>query len=497
MNENKKHRFFQILSVIICALAFTTFSLPSITQENYEFIAAARGENIDLVNKLLDAGSDVNATQGDGATALHWAAHRNNLELVQLLIEAGADVNIANELGATPLWLATLNGSAPIAEKLLVAGASANVALKMGETPLMSAARSGNLDTVKLLLNSGADVNGVEKEKGQTSLMWAVAQGHAHVVELLIENGADISTRSKVWYQLENTAGNTNPSGNFKMAHGGSSAIMFAARTGNVNTARILLDAGANVNGKAASGVSALTQAAHSGHQELAIFLLERGADPNSIDGGYTALHAAVLRSEVKLVAALLEHGAIFDAPVEHGSPGRRFSADYSIRSQLIGRDAFWMAAKYGEVEILKILLEAGADPLMIDDNGITALQVAMGNSGSSLDWRRDRIGNEELDLVEEERRTYELAQILIDEGVDVNAKDNRGRSAIHHAVLKNFPSVVEYLAMHGADIHMINDRDLTPLQLAETVQGIPGTNGLRGTRPEVAAVLRKLGAGE
>ena len=118
MNENKKHRFFQILSVIICALAFTTFSLPSITQENYEFIAAARGENIDLVNKLLDAGSDVNATQGDGATALHWAAHRNNLELVQLLIEAGADVNIANELGATPLWLATLNGSAPIAEKL-------------------------------------------------------------------------------------------------------------------------------------------------------------------------------------------------------------------------------------------------------------------------------------------------------------------------------------------------------------------------------------------
>jgi ankyrin repeat protein len=327
--------------------------------------------------------------------------------------------------------------------------------------------------------------------------MWSVAQGHAEIADLLIKNGADVGARSKIWYQLENTAGNTNPSGNFKMAHGGSSAIMFAARIGNIDVARVLLDSGSNVNDNAASGVTVLTQAAHSGHQDLAIFLLERGADPNAIDSGYTALHAAVLRSEVDLVEALLEHGAIIDTPVEHGSPGRRFSADYSIRSQLIGRDAFWMAAKYGEVEILKILLDAGADPLVREDDGITALQVAMGNSGSSLDWRRDRIGNQELDSEDEERRTYELARILIDEGVDVNAKDSRGRSAIHHAVLKNFPSVVEYLAMRGADIHMTNDRDLTPLQLAETVQGIPGSNGLRGTRPEVAAVLRTLGAGE
>ena len=163
----------------------------------------------------------------------------------------------------------------------------------------------------------------------------------------------------------------------------------------------------------------------------------------------------------------------------------------------MIGRDAFWMAAKYGEVEILKILLDAGADPFAIDENGVTTLQVAMGNSGSSLDWRRDRIGNEELDSEDEERRTLELAKILIDEGVDVNAIDNRGRNAIHHAVLKDFPSVIEYLVAHGASIDVRNERDLTPLQLAETVQGIPGTNGLRGTRPEVAALLRRLGAEE
>jgi ankyrin repeat protein len=497
MNKNNNFGFSRPCLATLFGCLITSLVLPLNAQEIDDLPAAARAGNIELIIQLLGNGFDVNAAQGDGATALHWASHRNDPELVNLLIGYGAEVDVSNDLGATPLWLATLNGSARVTDALLIAGANPNVSLKMGETPLMSAARSGNLDVVSLLINAGSDVDAAEKEKGQTALMWSVAQGHAEIADLLIKNGADVGARSKIWYQLENTAGNTNPSGNFKMAHGGSSAIMFAARIGNIDVARVLLDSGSNVNDKAASGVTVLTQAAHSGHQDLAIFLLERGADPNAIDSGYTALHAAVLRSEVDLVEALLEHGAIIDTPVEHGSPGRRFSADYSIRSQLIGRDAFWMAAKYGEVEILKILLDAGADPLVREDDGITALQVAMGNSGSSLDWRRDRIGNQELDSEDEERRTYELARILIDEGVDVNAKDSRGRSAIHHAVLKNFPSVVEYLAMRGADIHMTNDRDLTPLQLAETVQGIPGSNGLRGTRPEVAAVLRTLGAGE
>lgn len=485
----------------VTALYFALFvgvsAVPQISsaQSDQSLIAAARAEDVNQLKALLNTNIDVNQQQGDGATALHWAVHRDNQEITKLLIAAGAKTNSTNELGATPLWLAAVNGSANMLRLLLESGADGNVSLAMGETPLMSASRSGKLAAVGALIEHGADVNVAEFERGQTALMWAVAQSHADVVQLLIDGGADVHARSKVRYQLENTAGNTNPSGNFRMAHGGSTPIMFAARAGDIDTARVLLKEGANINDTAASGVSALTQAAHSGHEDLAIFLLEEGADPNTIGAGYTALHAAVLRSQVRLVEKLLEHGAIFDAKVEHGSPGRRFSADYSIRSQLIGRDAFWMAAKYGEVEILNILLGEGANPLVRDEGGVTALQVAMGNSGSSLDWRRDRIGNEALDLEDEERRTLELAQILIDEGVDVNAVDNRGRTAIHHAVLKDFPSVVEYLAMRGANIHLPNDRDLTPLQLAETVQGIPGTNGLRGTRPEVAAVLRRLGA--
>jgi ankyrin repeat protein len=298
-----------------------------------------------------------------------------------------------------------------------------------------------------------------------------------------------------VWYQLENTAGNTNPSGNFRMAHGGSTPLLFAARNGDLETARVLVDAGADVNDLDAAGASALVIAAHSAHGPLGIYLLEQGADVNAAGSGYTALHAAVLRSQVELVEALLDHGADVNAVVEHGSNGRRFSADYSIRAQLIGTPAIWLAAKYGEVEILRTLIERGADPLFVHENGMSMLHVAMGNSGSGLEDRRDRIGNAPVDRAEEERRTLELARILIDLGVDVNAVGRRGDTAMHDAVRKDFASVVEFLAAEGAFVSVENQRGQTPLALAETEQGIPGTNGLRGTRPEVAELLRRLGA--
>jgi len=472
-------------------LAFNGLPSPA----SLSLIDSVKAGDLGRLQSLIANGTDVNAAQGDGASALHWAAHRNNLEATEILLAAGANANAANELGATPLWLAAMNGNAEIASALLKGDANPNMALKMGETPLMTAARSGSLVTTKLLLEYGANVNAIEYERGQSALMWAAAQQHGDLVQLLIDHGAYIHARSKVWYQLENTAGNTNPSGNFRMAHGGSTALLFVARNGDVETARILLNAGANVQDTSAAGTSALVIAAHSGHGPLAMFLLEQGADPNANEAGYTALHAAVLRSQIELLQALLDHGANANTVVEHGTPGRRFSADFSIRSQLIGRDAFWLAAKYGEVEILKILLDHGADPFIVNQYGVTTLHVAMGNSGSSLDHRRDRIGNAAPDLVAEERRTLELAQILLDLGLDVNAADNNGRTALHHAVLKDFPSVVEYLILRGADINAANERDQTPLLLAETVQTIPGTNGLRGTRPEVAEVLRRLGA--
>ena len=457
-------------------------------------IEAVKSGDLETTRSLIAEGADVNAPQGDGATALHWAAHRNDLAGATLLIEAGADVNAANALGATPLWLAAINGSADMVERLLDSGGNPNVSLNMGETPLMTASRSGSLPTVQLLLEHGADVNAAELERAQTALMWAVAQQHGDVARVLIQNDADLYARTEVWYQLENTAGNTNTSGNFRMAHGGSTPLLFAARNGDVETARVLVDAGADVQDTEASGASALVIAAHSGHGALGMYLLGQGADPNVSGAGYTALHAAVLRSQVELVESLLDHGADVNAVVEHGTAGRRFSADYSIRSQLIGTPAIWLAAKYGEVEILRTLAEHGADLFLMHSN-MSLLHVAMGNSGSGIENRRDRIGNAPLDLAEEERRTLELARILVDLGVDVNATGRRGDTALHDAVRKRFASVVEFLVGRGADVNAVNGRDQTPLVLAETVQTIPASNGLRSTRPEIAELLRRLGA--
>ncbi len=134
--------------------------------------------------------------QGDGATALHWAAHRDDLAIADLLIRSGARANVANDLGATPLHLACTNRSAPMVERLLAAGANASAALLNGETVLMTCARAGDAGAVKALLAHGADVNAKEREHHQTALMWAVAERHPDVVRLLIEAGADIRARS-------------------------------------------------------------------------------------------------------------------------------------------------------------------------------------------------------------------------------------------------------------------------------------------------------------
>jgi len=460
------------------------------TQPKAGVIDAVKAGDLVQLQLLIAADEDLDLRQGDGATALHHAAHRDDLEAARLLVTAGATVRAANELGATPLWLAARNGNSAMASLLLNAGADPDSSLQMGETPLMTAARSGDLKTVSLLLDHGAAVNAAEHERQQTSLMWAAAQGHSRIVRTLIDHGANIHARTAIWDQLENTAGNTNPIGNFRMKHGGSSALMFAVRQGHLETAKTLIEAGANVNDHAASGTSALVVAAHSGHGSLGIYLLQQGADPNSANAGYTPLQAAVLLSQTGLAKTLLAYGADPNTALEHGTPGRRFSADYSLRYQMIGANAAWLAAKYGELEIFRTVLRYGGDPLNTPPGGMSALQASMGATRGTEN-RRNRVGIPEPDDSREEANSLEFAQLLLDHGVQVNTADSRGNTALHDAVRKRFRSVVELLIAHGADPHANNERDETPIGLAESDDLSPGTE----TDDSIISILRGLKA--
>jgi ankyrin repeat protein len=228
---------------------------------------------------------DVNAAAADGTTALHWASYRDDLESAALLIRAGARVNAANDLGATPLWTASMNGSAAMVRTLLQAGADPNLALLLGETPLMAASRSGNADVTAQLLDKGAKVN-ARGPRGQTALMWAVSEQHPDVVTVLLAHGADLHAKSDVWRDMMAVPPHGKPEYNRMIPHGGDTALMFAARVGDLASAKLLLASGANVNDADAWGVSAMVLAAHSGFTEMVEFLLDKGADANAIGPG-------------------------------------------------------------------------------------------------------------------------------------------------------------------------------------------------------------------
>src|SRR5262245_6302129 len=331
-------------------------------------IEAVKKRDADSVRALLQDRSrriDVNTATGEGATALHWAAHRDDLAIADLLIRSGARANVANDLGATPLHLACTNRSAAMVERLLAAGGDAGAALANGETVLMTCAHAGDSAAVKALLAHRPDVNAKEREHQQTALMWAVAQQHPAVVRLLIDAHADIRARSLAYDQTvvdEQTQRAGREELNYTVKRGGATPLLFAARVGDVESARLLLNAGADANDAQPDGVSALVLAAHSGHGAVAALLLDRAANPDTLTSGYTALHAAVLRSDIALVKALLAHGANPHLRITRGTPMRRDTTDWNLSKTLIGSTSYLLAARFLEPAILTLLAAAGAD---------------------------------------------------------------------------------------------------------------------------------------
>jgi len=296
-------------------LAAASVASLSAADGTLRVVDAVKQGNQAAVRTLLAQRADVNAAEPDGMTALHWAVRAADVPTAQLLIRAGAKVNAANDLGATPLWAASQNGSASMVKRLLDAGANPNLALLAGETPVMVAARGGYAAVVELLLAKGANPNG-HGTRGQTALMWAASQKHPEAVKALLAHHADLNLRSDVYNEVMAVPPHGYLPYNLTIPHGGETALMFAARVGDLESAKLLVAAGANVNDADAWGVSATTLAEHSGFGELTRFLLDKGANPNAAPNGFTALHEAIMRRDEATVAALraqrpsLRHGA-------------------------------------------------------------------------------------------------------------------------------------------------------------------------------------------
>ena len=415
---------------------------------------AVRIRDYAAVRSLLEAGADVNLPEGDGATPLHWAVRWDDARAVDLLLGAGADAGAANDHGVTPLSLACINRNAAMVETLLVAGADPDAATSMGETVLMTCAGTGSAEAVSALLDHGAaNIDAQEASQGQTALMWAAAQGYPDIVRMLLERGAAIDARTKsrsLLVSLEGGAGGTDPG---EVRLGGFTPLLFAARQGSVTSARLLLDAGADVNDTAPDGASALVVAGFSGHGELGAFLLERGADPDAGGAGYAPLHTAVLRGDAAFVKALLAHGADPNVRMTRGSRVPRRTNWWLLPSYLVGGTPYLLAAKFAEVEIMRILHAHGADPFLAAKDGTTPLMMAAGARWSNREYdRRERAVPIELAraMQADDRGNLAATALALELGADVNAQNEAGETALHAAVYKAWQRVVDLLVEHG-----------------------------------------------
>lgn len=474
-------------------------------------IQAVKGQDEAAVRALLKQRVDVNAQQGDGATALHWAAQYDNAALADLLLRAGARADTANDLGATALHIACGNGSPAMVGRLLAARANANAKLLNGEAVLMTCARTGNAAAVKALLTHGADAKAAEPEHNQTALMWAIAQNHPETAALLVEFGADIKARSKSYSQTvvgEQTQRAGREELNYNVMRGGSTPLLFAARSGDAESAKLLLSKGADPNDALPDGTSALTLAAHSGQRDVALALLDKGANPNDLGIGYTALHAAILRGDLALVKALLAHGADPNLRMTKATPVRRNSTDYFLLAPVVGSTPYLLAAKFVEAEIMQVLLAGGADPKLTMPNGATAVMLAAG-----VDTRNneDRRGVNVIDYgkPELESKVLPAVEVAFKAAGDANAVNKEGDTALHAAVTHRYESVVEFLASHGADVNTRNQANLTPLATLSRrggserrpVSGAAAAAAYASAAAEdpaadrIAAILRKHGA--
>ena len=473
-----RHCFAEKLAFTLLTIAVFAGAVMAAGASDSRLPEAARTQDAKAVRSLLSQKADVNARSSDGSTAVLWLAHWNDAETADLLLKAGADANTANDFGMTPLSQACTNGSSEFVRLLLKSGANPNTAIATGETPLMTCAKTGNADAVRLLIEYGAAVNAKEPAQNQTALMWAAAERHANVVSALIAAHADLKARSK----------------------DGFTALHFAARVGDQETIQLLLAAGVDVNiqtqpsqtqpgdgdepvvtvgvtrnvrAGGSPGYTPLLVATLRAQVDVALYLLDHGADPNIDAAGFTPLHWASTtwegyaanpvygfedpmsgipdrQAKLRLVKALLAHGANVNSRMTKRQPS--FATGYT---DCVGATALLLAASVDDVEMMRILLAAGADPKIGTSTNATAIMAATGlNHG---------IG----ESLVTEAQARDAVKLLLDLGLDPKGETTFGENALFGPAYRGWNTLLAQLIDLGVNVNAVSKAGVTPYRAA------------------------------
>ena len=489
-----------LASAVIAALLSN--AALAVDGKEQQLLQLASAGNMAGAMALLSSKTDVNQSQADGTTALHWAVYYSDVELVKRLIKQGADAKAKNEFGATPMSHAATAGNADVIQLLLEAGVKADEPGPDDQTPLMVIARTPNVKAAELLIKQGASVNAVEKWRGQTALMWAAAQKQPAMVKLLIEKGAKVNARSLP----NNWERQVTAEPRMKILPvGGLTPLLYAAREGCTECVAQLIKSGADLNLPDPDGVTPLVMAGLNARWDSMKLLLEAGANPDKWDvygrnplymvadyntlphGGRADRLSEDLTTPLQVAELILAKGGNVNLQLKLFPPYRALGPDRGADGLLkTGATSLFRAARGGDVAMTELLLKHKVLVDLPNEDGVTPLIVAAGYRAGAIDTRGK---------FRTEKQAMEVTKRLLDAGADINAAESFGQTAAFGAATNGWNNMVQLLADRGADLSHKDSGGKTPLDAAMGKAGQFGRGSGGDPHPDTAALIEKLTA--